>query len=266
MIGLWDAAASLEKGKSPRGQWQHIDWEAKRLTVPKKGGTFMFHKCIWMSCLPLLFVCLSGVSAAGAPPAEVGDQEDASIPRLVITKAEARLENAALYVDGQNFGSNPRVFLGQEEGTIDELEVVSSTDTFIEAVLTTVSSGNHLLIVANGSDLQEMFALAVTLDAVTLPEEPGSQGPAGPQGPTGERGPEGPPGPTGPPGLPGAVLTDQVSPAFAKPLDASLWSQNGASIFYNGGHVGIGTSNPNAGLHVKNNFSYLGTYTNPNGD
>ena len=229
----------------------------------------MFHKYFSMISLPLLFVCLSGVSSAGAPPAEVGDREDASISRLLITKAEARLENAALYVDGQNFGSNPRVFLGREEGTIDELEVVSSTDTFIEVVLTTASSGNHLLIVANGSDLQEMFALAVTLDAVTLPEETGPQGPVGPQGPqgvqgpTGEPGPEGPPGPAGPPGLPGAVLTDQVFPAFAEPLDASLWSQNGASIFYNGGHVGIGTSSPDTGLHVKNSFSYLGTYSNP---
>ena len=248
----------------------------------------MFHQYFSMIGLPLLFVCLSGVSAAGAPPPEAGDQEDASIPRLVrishaespqqagcencglvITKAEARLENAALYVDGQNFGSNPRVFLGREEGTIDELVVVRSTDTFIEVVLTTASSGNHLLIVANGSDLQEMFALTVTLDAVTLPGETGPQGPVGPQGPpgaqgpTGEPGPEGPSGPAGPPGLPGAVLTDQVFPAFAEPLDASLWSQNGASIFYNGGHVGIGTSTPDAGLHVKNSFSYLGTYSNP---
>ena len=139
----------------------------------------MFHKHFWMFCLPLLFVYLSGVSAAGAP-AEVDNREDTSIPRLVITKAEARLENAALYVDGQNFGSNPRVFLGREEGTIDELEVVSSTESFIEAVLTSASSGNHLLIVANGSDLQEMFALTVTLDDVTLPEEPGPQGPTGP--------------------------------------------------------------------------------------
>lgn len=64
----------------------------------------------------------------------------------------------------------------------------------------------------------------------------GPEGTAGAQGPVGAQGPKGPQGATGPPGLPSTC----VSP----------WIENGSSISYNEGNIGIGTPNPTVKVDV----------------
>lgn len=71
---------------------------------------------------------------------------------------------------------------------------------------------------------------------------PGPQGPAGPQGPTGATGPQGPPGPSVP------------------------WIIAGSVIYYNGGNVGINTTNPSALLHVLNGNIKLESTSGVGGD
>ena len=73
----------------------------------------------------------------------------------------------------------------------------------------------------------------------------GSMGPAGPQGPKGDAGSTGPMGPAGPQGPAGGD---------------SVWQQQGSTIYYNNGYVGIGTSNPAGKLHVGG-ILYAGGWT-----
>lgn len=66
----------------------------------------------------------------------------------------------------------------------------------------------------------------------------GSQGDPGIPGEKGDKGDQGDPGAPGQPGLKG------------DPGD-SHWSLSGSSTYFNGGNVGIGTSNPNTMLHIN---------------
>jgi hypothetical protein len=138
-------------------------------------------------------------------------------PQLVATKAVADLDAGTLSIEGSNFGSSPQVFLGAAGGAFTEQPVVSSTDSTIEALLTTSDPGTYVLVVRSGPSTTGVYALDVTF---------GTQGPSGPPGPPGSPGlpgadgspgppgAEGPPGPPGPPGPAGVHLVyDSASPS-----------------------------------------------------
>jgi hypothetical protein len=88
----------------------------------------------------------------------------------------------------------------------------------------------------------------------------GDTGATGLQGATGATGPQGPPGPQGPIGATGAMgAQGSAGPAGAtgpqEPQGPAgspgAFSLSGTSAFYTGGNVGIGTTNPQAELHVR---------------
>jgi len=114
---------------------------------------------------------LSSVSLFGKGPQEP-----------VLTNAVPDVDAGKLSIFGDNFGPSPQVFLGTVLGTLEELGVNSSTDTFIEAALPPRDPGTFLLVVSTGGK-NHMFAMDVTI------------GPVGPQGPPGEQGAIGPVGP-----------------------------------------------------------------------
>lgn len=110
--------------------------------------------------------------------------------QLVITQVTLELDPAVngIFIQGTGFvgnhadedeSDNLRVSLGGEE-----LDVVSVTDTLIQAILpAAVQPGDYLLTVSIGHGKKDNDAYALTVGAV---------GPQGPQGPPGPQG--GPPG------------------------------------------------------------------------
>ncbi len=123
----------------------------------------------------------------------------------VITSVSANLEDGILFLEGSNFGSHPKVFMGTFGGSFDELMILSSNDeTHIEAQLTTTEPGTYRIVVQRGI----LFGfLDVTLGASGPPGPTGEPGPKGdrgdpgPPGQNGNDGADGEPGPRGPKGL-----------------------------------------------------------------
>ena len=161
-----------------------------------------------------LWICV----AAFQPPA---DASPAAIPtpQLTISKVVAigvDTPSPTLAIEGANFGAAPSVYMGISGGTLAQLTVVSASNNFISAELTSATSapGTYLLVVSRGPSTTDVFSLAITIGggAVTGDQGPGGQagtmgpmGPAGPAGPIGPAGPAGPAGDTGPAGAAGAT-------------------------------------------------------------
>jgi endosialidase-like protein/collagen triple helix repeat protein/trimeric autotransporter adhesin len=73
----------------------------------------------------------------------------------------------------------------------------------------------------------------------------GADGAVGPQGPIGLTGATGATGPQGPQGIQGP--TGPAGPAG----EDSMWTQNGADVYYTAGKVGVGTATPTANFDVN---------------
>lgn len=144
----------------------------------------------WLICCAVSLVFF--VSAQGAM---------AQAP--AISRAEVDLENLVLVIQGQHFGTNPRVFVGVANGGYRELPVLpGATQKRVEASLPAVpDAATHSVLVLASSG--QYGRLDVTFGAVG-PEGPaGEDGAAGPPGPPGPAGADGAPGPAGPAGPPG---------------------------------------------------------------
>jgi hypothetical protein len=105
-------------------------------------------------------------------------------------------------IDGANFGSNPRVYLGTVGGLLKELAVMFSSSTRILAALNTVAPASYVLAVSRGNGTNQNFFISLAIGSVG-PE--GAIGPEGPQGPTGPQGIQGVQGETGATGGTGAT-------------------------------------------------------------
>lgn len=131
-----------------------------------------------------------------------------------ISRAEVDLQNLVLVIQGQHFGTNPRVFVGVANGGYRELPVLpGATQRRVEASLPAepVAATHSVLVLASSG---QFGTLDVTFGAVG-PEGPaGEDGAAGPPGPPGPAGADGAPGPEGPAGPPGPTGdTGPVGPA-----------------------------------------------------
>ncbi len=135
------------------------------------------------------------VLAPFAALAAVADRGKNPPPQLVVTRVVADVDALTLTIDGENFGTDPTVLLGDAAGAFVEQPVVASTDTTIDALLTTGDAGTYVLIVSSGPAATQVYAIDVTL---------GTQGPTGPPGADGAPGPPGADGAPGPPGADGA--------------------------------------------------------------
>src|SRR5947208_1692901 len=136
---------------------------------------------------------------AGTPP-----------PQLTISKVVPNgvdTLNPTLAIEGANFGGAPKVYMGGSGGSLVQLTVLSASQNFISAQLTsaTSSQGTYLLVVSRGPSATDVFSVTVTLGAAGVAGAQGLPGSSGPTGPSGPQGATGPAGPTGPIGLTGAT-------------------------------------------------------------
>ena len=118
----------------------------------------------------------------------------------VIVTAQVDLDNQVIVLIGSNLGPNSTVFMGDENGTLDQLVLLSSGVSFAVAQLGTTAPGTYVVLVVNGASVG--FA-DVTIGTVGPEGTQGPEGPVGPMGPEGLQGLQGIPGPEGPVGPPG---------------------------------------------------------------
>ena len=150
----------------------------------------MRHRGWVISCAVSLAFFVSAQAAMAQAPA--------------ISRAEVNLENLVLSIQGQHFGTNPRVFVGVANGGYRELPVLpGATQKRVQASLPAVPNpATHSVLVLASSG--QFGTLDVTFGAVG-PEGPaGEDGAAGPPGPPGPAGADGAPGPAGPAGPQGS--------------------------------------------------------------
>ena len=166
------------------------------------------------------FGLMSGWATPFVPLARGQDhQGDKPLPGPpVVTQTLPILDTdpPTLHILGRNLGSRPSVWLGGPHGEMDELEVISATDTSVLARLSATEAGTYLLVVSSGrGDGKRHFSVDVAIGAAGATGPPGLKGDPGEKGEKGDKvevivqslqgqpGPAGPPGPPGPAGLPG---------------------------------------------------------------
>jgi plastocyanin len=129
----------------------------------------------------------------------------------VITATSTSADRTTVFIDGQNFGRQPRVWV---DGTLLTGVTVDTTGTHVVASLPVLQPATYLLQIVtrdrqflfDDGDHVATFALVVGGQAVQGEAgPPGPRGPIGPAGPIGLAGPIGPIGPAGPAGAPGTI-------------------------------------------------------------
>ncbi len=123
--------------------------------------------------------------------------------------------------EGINFGTNPTVWAGTTGGALNQLAVISSTNTAILATLAETDAASYLAIAqrseTKGPQSDRIDDAEYTLGIIgpTGPQgDQGLQGFPGPAGAEGATGPTGPIGPTGPEGPPGPAEVDLILDAL----------------------------------------------------
>jgi hypothetical protein len=119
----------------------------------------------------------------------------------VTTDLDSPVPTATLFGE---FCENPHVFIGQEDGTLQEVMILSHSENHITIDLTGNDDAATVTLIVDCpcSDCECCLTIGDTgPTGPTGPQGPqGKQGPPGPQGPQGKQGPPGPQGPTGPTG------------------------------------------------------------------
>jgi plastocyanin len=124
----------------------------------------------------------------------------------VITATSISADQTTVFIDGENFGRQPRVWV---DGTRLTGVTVDATGTHVVAALPVLRPATYLLQIVtrdrqflfDDGDHVATFALVVGTGGTAGPGEAGPPGPPGAIGPTG---PTGPAGPAGPPGVIGS--------------------------------------------------------------
>ena len=132
-----------------------------------------------------LFVCLAVIFVLSGPVWGYWGQ-------VRIVSAEVDYENETININGYNFGRYPWVFM---DGVY--LNVLSASDSSIEAQLPSLDSGTYRLGVAHYKSRYRRW-MRDSIDFTI-----GARGPVGPAGPKGDPGDPGAPGLQGPKGDPG---------------------------------------------------------------
>jgi hypothetical protein len=122
----------------------------------------------------------------------------------VITATSISADQTTVFIDGENFGRQPRVWV---DGMRLTGVTVDATGTHVAAALPVLQPATYLLqivtkdrqFLSDDVDHVATFALVVGTGGKAGPGE------AGPPGPRGPIGPAGPIGPTGPAGAPGVI-------------------------------------------------------------
>ena len=89
-----------------------------------------------------LFVCLFVFSWALWTPVVQAQS--------LITTAQVDADNESIVLIGSNLGPNPEVFMGNETGALDQLNVTNSGPNYVVADLLTTAPGTYVVLVING--------------------------------------------------------------------------------------------------------------------
>jgi hypothetical protein len=155
-----------------------------------------------------IVICLGYICAFG---------QLAGNPAIISRASVAGIDTPAvtMTIEGQNFGTSPKVYFGAAGGVFQQLSILQSTATLIVAALNPVDAGTYMVIVQTGMLPNQNAAIDVTIGSVGATGATGATGAIGPTGTTGATGamgptgigspgPTGATGPTGPPGVAGA--------------------------------------------------------------
>ena len=126
----------------------------------------------------------------------------------VITATSTSADLTTVFIDGENFGRQPRVWVDR---TLLTGVTVDATGTHVVATLPVLQPATYLLQIVTRDrqflfdDTDHVATFALVVGAGGNSGQAGPPGPRGPVGPPGAVGPAGPIGPAGPAGAPGVI-------------------------------------------------------------
>ena len=124
--------------------------------------------------------------------------------QVQIDSAIVDFDNKVIYINGDNFGHQPEVFVDDIQ-----LVVINCSDTYIDAEFPAFEPGTYRLLVRTTDSSyhrrKSKDTLSMTIGAAGPSGEPGEPGEHGPKGDKGDPGTVGPKGEKGDKGDPGAI-------------------------------------------------------------